>query len=118
MPGEFIEKTSENIEPAVFIRELQGHFRQLRPAEVKRHGEIKSLIFKDLKTTDYVLLFCGPKRNSLHMPYEGPYKVTVEVVEVQLIYLSKTKFQTVSIDLLKPAYVINDILPEDNNETP
>ena len=26
LPGEFIEKTSENIEPAVFIRHLRFHF--------------------------------------------------------------------------------------------
>ena len=63
LPGEFIEKTSENLKPGLFARELRGHFCQLRPAEVNRHGELKPFIFKELKTTDYVLVLRDPKRN-------------------------------------------------------
>ena len=46
----------------VFIRELPSRFHQIRPAEVKRHGDIKPFIFKDLKTTDNVLLLRGQKK--------------------------------------------------------
>ena len=116
-PENLSKKTSENIEPGVFIREIRGHFRQLRPAEVKRHGKIKPFIFKDLKTTDYVLLFREQKRNSLQMPYKGPYEV-ISREEKHFTIKIKEKEVTVSIDRLKSAYVITDTLPEDNNETP
>ena len=117
LPGEFIKKTSENLEPGLIARELRGHVRQLRSAEVKRHGEIKPFIFKDLKTTDYVLLLRGPKRNLLQMPYEGPYEV-ISREEKSFAIKIKEKEVTVSIDRLKPVYVINDTFPEYNNETP
>ena len=117
LPEKFIEKTSENIEPAVFIQKLRSHFRKLRPTEARHHGEIKPFIFKDLKTTDYVLLLRGPKRNLLQMPYEGPYEV-ISREEKSFAIKIKEKEVTVSIDRLKPVYVINDTFPEYNNETP
>ena len=116
LPEKFIEKKTENVGPAGFIWELRGLFRQHRPAEIKRHGEIKPFILKDLKITAYILLLYGPERNSIQMPYDGPY----EVVSREQIYYTikiKEKEVAVSIDQLKPAYVINDTLPKDNNET-
>ena len=60
LPGEFIKKTSENLEPGLIARELRGHVRQLRSAEVKRHGEIKPFYLQ------------VSKNNRLHPPTPWP----------------------------------------------
>ena len=66
-----------------------------------------------LKTTDYVLLLRGPKRNSLQMPYNG----TISREEKHFTIKMTEKEVIVSIDRLNPVYVIKDILPEDNDKT-
>lgn len=108
LPGEFLSSTDwRDKSTESFIRELRHHFNTLRPSEVKRHGDKKPFIFKELSTCDYVFLRHDAQRDCLQMPYDGPFKV-IKRGDKNFVIDVKGKECTVSIDRLKPAYIISD----------
>jgi transposase InsO family protein len=64
-------------------------------------------IHKELYSSDYVFLRRDAIKKSLTAPYEGPYKVLEKNEKVFTIQLPG-RSTTVSIDRLKPAFLIND----------
>lgn len=108
LPGEFLGlPANEPLSHDSFIRELRQHLQQLRPTPVKRHGEKKTFIFKDLATSEYVFLRHDAIRNSLQMPYDGPFKVISRGQKTYVINC-QGKHTTVSVDRLKPAYTLSE----------
>lgn len=108
LPGEFLGlPANEPLSHDSFIRELRQHLQQLRPTPVKRHGEKKTFIFKDLATSEYVFLRHDTIRNSLQMPYDGPFKVISRGQKTYVIDC-QGKHTTVSVDRLKPAYTLSE----------
>lgn len=66
----------------------------------------KCFVHKELQNTDYVFLRRDMVKRSLVAPYEGPYKV-VERDKKYFVIERLGKLTTVSIDRLKPAFLLN-----------
>ncbi|XP_078052087.1 uncharacterized protein LOC144478214, partial [Augochlora pura] len=108
LPGELlIDRRTANVNDETFIAKLREHFRRLRPTSVTRHGSRKTFVFKDLHTTTQVFVRHGPPKRALQPAYDGPY----EVVERHPKYFNiriKERVIPVSLDRLKPAYLLHD----------
>lgn len=109
LPGEFLAphpvRAVDN--SAEFVKELRQHFETLRPVGGSRHGERKVFIFKDLATATHVFVrHDGPKK-PLQRPYTGPYEVLSRTEKVFTLLMRGGRVP-VTIDRLKPAYMLND----------
>ena len=81
--------------------------RALRPISTKRHGEAPRFIYKELKTCSHVFVRHDAVRKPLQSPYDGPFLVknrNDKAFDVDI----RGKTVTVSIDRLKPAFVLTD----------
>jgi len=83
---------------------VQLHFLHLWL--VSRHAAPSTFIFKDLATASHVFLRQGALRGILQAPYVGPYRVLHRGDKTYTIEVQGAA-KTVSIDRLKPAYVLH-----------
>ena len=107
LPGEFFApEASDTRKNSQFVKDLKNHFHSFKPVQGTRDGGKRTFVSKDLNTTSHVFLRHPPPLASLQMTYEGSYRVICRI--------------TVSIDRLKPAYVIDDdsATQEDTNQQP
>lgn len=119
LPGEFLVSTStRDIDnSADFVRELRQHFQELRPVSGTRHGERKIFVFKDLATATHVFVRHDAVRRPLQHPYDGPYEV-VSRHEKHFTLRIGARNVPVSIDRLKPAYILADNIPPEGAANP
>ncbi|CAH2097753.1 unnamed protein product [Euphydryas editha] len=111
LPGEFFHATipgSSDISD--FSTRLRNSIRKLNPTPAARHTKEKIFIFRDLNTSSHVFLRDDTVRGSLQPPYSGPHEVLDRGDKIFKI-LVKGKPTTVSVDRLKPAYVLSDSSP-------
>ncbi|KAL4135064.1 hypothetical protein QTP88_006725 [Uroleucon formosanum] len=110
LPGEFLtsnDNAAKFDDAAEFIKDLRNHIQQIRPVNGTRHGEKKNFVFKDLETTEYVFIRHDGPKNGIQMPYDGPYRVISRNRKTFVIDIKKKEVR-VTIDRLKPAYIIAD----------
>lgn len=108
LPGEFFgHKTKGTIDPTDFTARLRSYAENLKPVPTSRHSKHKIFIFKDLSTTAHVFLRDDALRGTFQPAYTGPYKV-IKRYDKTYVLLIKGKHVTVSLDRLKPAYILND----------
>ena len=88
-----------------FVRNLRETFQNLKPVPIPRHGEKKIFIFKDLHTAEKVFVRRGITTKSLQPTYEGPFPV-MKRSDKTFDVIMNDRNVTMSIDRLKPAYVI------------
>ena len=118
LPREFLApKATGTTTRSQFVKDLKNHFHSLKPVQGTRHGDRKTFVFKELNMTSHVFLRHPSPLASLQMTYDGPYRVirrTGKTFDISV----KGKTITVSIDRLKPAYVINGdaVTQEDMNQ--
>ncbi|KAL1448829.1 hypothetical protein WDU94_000084 [Cyamophila willieti] len=111
LPGDFLaprEDTTDSVPTSEFVKDIRSHMRQLQPVQGTQHGEKHHFVFKDLHTADQVFEL---SKRCLQMPYDGPYKVISRSSRTFVIDIHG-KHTTVTIDRLKPAYIITDRLQE------
>lgn len=107
LPGEFLEPTvSGTTDISDFSARLRNFAEKLRPVPSSRHCKTKVFIYKELETCEHVFLREDASRGSLQPAYSGPYKVIARGDKVFKI-LFKNKEMTVSIDRLKPAFILS-----------
>ena len=90
-----------------FVQILHSHIQQLRAVQGSRHGEKEILVFKDLATTDPVIVRHDGPKTILQCLYDGPYRV-VSRHKKKFVLNINGRDVTVSTDRLKPAYVMAD----------
>ncbi|XP_058809910.1 uncharacterized protein LOC131675082 [Phymastichus coffea] len=118
LPGELlVASTANNNDPAFFVTELRNYFTKIRPVPEKSHGEQNTFIFKDLETCKSVLVRRNAVRTSLQMPYDGPFLVLTRSDKTYKLQFNGHT-ANVSIDRLKPAFVLGDAPenPHQNDE--
>ena len=109
-PGEFFLTENFTPDPNFFIEEFRQFMRQsLVP--VTHNYKKRAFCFKDLYTCSHVFMRNMTKK-LLEWLYTGPYKVSkrpsYRVFDIEVNGASRS----VSVELLKPAYMISDNLPE------
>lgn len=92
-----------------FAARLKSYAEALRPVPTQHHSSNKPFVFKDLTSCDYVFLREDKLRRSFEPAYTGPYKVLSRSPKVFKIH-AKGKDISVSIDRLKPAFMLSDSL--------
>lgn len=92
---------------------------ELRPKPPTHHDSPKVFIHPDMKTTKFVFVRDDTSKKPLQSPYRGPYEVLDRNEKVFKIVI-KGKQETVSIDRLKPAFILdfdsNQILTPTNKK--
>lgn len=108
LPGEFFEPTacSGTTDISEFSARLRSFAEKLRPVPTSRHCKPKVFVYKELDTCDYVFLREDAMRGSLQPTYSGPHKVISRNDKVFKI-IFKDKEMTVSIDRVKPAFILS-----------
>ncbi len=107
LPGEFFHSSKEPPGTGPFLKQLRHHVQSLRPSPVKHHVQTKIFVSKDLPSSPYVFLRNDTVRRPLQAPYYGPFRVISRTNKVYKLEI-KGKRRTVSIDRLKPAFLLND----------
>ncbi|XP_041984046.1 uncharacterized protein LOC121736727 [Aricia agestis] len=109
LPADFFETTSSSSLDHTYIEQLRKNINSLKPKNnVQRHGNQRNIfIHRDLLTCEYVFLRNDAVRKPLQTPYDGPYKVLRREEKYFVIQLPD-RTATVSIDRLKPAYILSE----------
>ncbi|XP_046405385.1 uncharacterized protein LOC124170603 [Ischnura elegans] len=113
LPGEFVIRHPDSEHPldiTQFVDRLRKITARLRPISASRHATPGIFIFKELKTCTHVFLRDDTVRGSLRPPYTGPYRV-INRDNKNFTLLIKNNNITVSIDRVKPAFILADDLP-------
>nr|XP_015908304.2 uncharacterized protein LOC107440041 [Parasteatoda tepidariorum] len=112
LPGEFFENSKVTTLAENFISNLQHQMETLKPLESKYFKRNKELVHKDLSSCSHVFMRIDRVRKPLESPYQGPYKV-MDKTEKYFVISYKGKKVSISIDRLKPVYLLNS-----ENENP
>ncbi|XP_041983246.1 uncharacterized protein LOC121736225 [Aricia agestis] len=109
LPADFFETTSSSSLDHTYIEQLRKNINSLKPKNnVQHHGNQRNIfIHRDLLTCEYVFLRNDAVRKPLQTPYDGPYKVLRREEKYYVIQLPD-RTATVSIDRLKPAYILRE----------
>uniref|UniRef100_A0ABD2VYU9 Uncharacterized protein n=1 Tax=Trichogramma kaykai TaxID=54128 RepID=A0ABD2VYU9_9HYME len=112
LPGEFFKSSAlpGGSDPSQLVSRLQSIFSQLQPTPTSRHGTPRVFVYKELKDCEYVFLREGPFLKALQPPYAGPYEV-LRRSEKTLVLNIRGKSTTVSVDRVKPAFLLGDQPP-------
>ncbi|KOC58849.1 Gag-Pol polyprotein [Habropoda laboriosa] len=113
LPGEFFVSNKAK-DTSEFTSQLRKHFKKLRLSFVRRHGTRKTFIFKELTSSPYIFLRHDAVKGPLQPSYDGPFKVLKRGDKTFIIDING-KHTTVSVDRLKPAFVLID---DEQNENP
>lgn len=119
LPGDLvIARTGDtSSSSSELLERLRQHFSKIRPIPASRHANPGSFIFRDLATASHVLLRVDRVRRSLEAPYIGPFRVISWDNAAKTVTLEiKGKPNKVSIDRVKPAYIVAD--DSDNTTCP
>lgn len=107
LPGEFFEsRHSGTTDITDYMARLRTFVKRLQPKPASRHCEKPIFVYKDLATSSHVFLRDDAMRGSLQPAYSGPHAV-IKRDDKTFKLLIRGKQVTVSIDRLKPAYVMD-----------
>ncbi|GFW09897.1 retrovirus-related Pol polyprotein from transposon opus [Trichonephila clavipes] len=105
LPGEFFDPPTINMDPQNFVAKLQQHMAELKPLKSPSNRKQNIFVHKDLKSCSHVFLCIDRVKKALEPPYEGPYTVQKKY-DKYFTVLIKDKAVNISVDRLKPAYLL------------
>lgn len=114
IPGEFFMSENMESDPLIFLDSFREHIRRVRPTPTAHHTKSRCFILKDLHTCSHVFRRVDSVRKPLDAPYTGPHEVVRRVNDRVFVIRQNGTEVTVSIDSLKPAYVVK----QDSQSTP
>lgn len=115
LPGEFFDKPTVSIDSDTFVTQLQNYMEQLKPMPTKQATQKTIFVHKDLKSCSHVFIRVDRVKKPLEPAYQGPFLV-VNKYDKYYTLLIKGKNVNISIDRLKPAYMLtDDEIPENTN---
>lgn len=106
IPGEFFQKNNKSADQTEFIQQMRKTFENIRPVTAKHHAKEKPFILKDMSECTHVYVRVDKVKASLEAPYTGPYKVIKKHAKYFDVEI-KGKPQRITIDRLKPAFVLH-----------
>ncbi|XP_035207542.1 uncharacterized protein LOC118182311 [Stegodyphus dumicola] len=118
LPGEFFEKPSVHVEPDTFVYNLQQQMALLKPMKSVDTCQSyqKGFVHRDLRTCTHVFVRVDRVKKPLEPAYDGPFPVAKRHDKYYSVHI-KGKDVNISIDRLKPAYLMNaDSMPELPNQ--
>lgn len=117
LPGQFFDEPTYRDMDNEFVTNFKRLMHEVRPRPPTHHDTPKVFIHPDLKTAKFVFVRDDTTKKPLQSPYRGPYEVIERNEKVFKIEING-KHVTVSIDRLKPAFVVEfDSAPINNTAT-
>jgi len=117
LPGQFLNEWPKEInDTAHLITTLRDQFNNLRPVEGTNHDAKKPFIFKDISTASHVFVRHDGPKTILQPPYDGPFPVIKRANKTVCVQIHGKNID-ISIDRVKPAYLLADSL-EKSTENP
>ncbi|XP_049886525.1 uncharacterized protein LOC126381011 [Pectinophora gossypiella] len=120
LPGEFFTPPSATptIMDYAYVEDLRRAINSLRPIPTEPHNNSRAVfVHPHLQTCESVFMRVDAVRKPLTAPYEGPYRVLSRTDKFFTLQLPNRQ-ATVSIDRLKPAYILNEDEPTEDTTTP
>ena len=111
IPGELLVAATQQVEPSTFIHQLRQHMNRLRSTPASHHASPGTFVHKDLAKCTHVFLRQDGVGRSLQPPYSGPHQVAART-DKTFTTVVRGRHTTVSTDRVKPAYFIQDALPD------
>ncbi|XP_063547679.1 uncharacterized protein LOC134755131 [Cydia strobilella] len=108
LPGELLHAMTpdDTIDMTDYVARLHQFAHDLAPVPASRHTSNRRVfVYKDLKTASHVLLRDDASYPPLQPAYTGPYEVLERSDKVFTLRVNG-KSVTVSIDRIKPAYIL------------
>lgn len=112
VPGEFFDPPTIKMEQETFVSQLQKFMEELKPIRTSSIKHQRLFVHKDLQSCSHVFVRIDRVKKALEPPYQGPYKV-VKHSEKYFTLSMKGKEVNISIDRLKPAYLLSTDQPID-----
>ncbi|RWS24397.1 pol polyprotein-like protein [Leptotrombidium deliense] len=108
LPAQFFDPKSFTFSyDSTFLTNFKTAMNSLTPSTRRYHGSDKTFVHPELSRCSHVFLRVDTVRSPLEKPYTGPHKV-IERNEKTFLIDKHGKLVTVSIDRLKPAFLLND----------
>ncbi|XP_071445435.1 uncharacterized protein [Hetaerina americana] len=119
LPGEFLSPPQDFSmgDQTSYVVQLKKHMARLSPQAVTRHGVRPTFVFKSLKSSSHVFVRVDRARGALQPPYEGPFEVLQRESKFYLLRI-RGRERRVSIDRLKPAFIIACEIPHGAEGSP
>ncbi|UYV75534.1 hypothetical protein LAZ67_13000536 [Cordylochernes scorpioides] len=114
LPGEFFQDSQQTRDRDDLIKNLQKGMSSLQPMKSRINRNSNVFIHKDLQSCSHVFIRKDRVKKPLEPAYEGPFKVLKRTVKY-LTVMVKGKEDNVSLDRLKPAYILKESYPEDDD---
>ncbi|XP_050598596.1 uncharacterized protein LOC126926338 [Bombus affinis] len=115
LPTEFFVPTKQQPN-SEFANRLKERIEKIKPHPITRHGEKKTFGFRELETSPYVFVRHDASGGPLQPPYDGPYQVIQRGTNTITVKIN-SKNIIVSIDRLKPAFIVSDDIEQQQLET-
>ncbi|XP_028035721.1 uncharacterized protein LOC114248426 [Bombyx mandarina] len=115
LPGQFFDSPTLTPTNDDFIARLRLFAQPIKSQPASRHGHKPNFTFKDLKTCIHVYLRDDVKRRSLQPTYTGLHTV-LHRDDKTLTLLIKGKSIKVTLDRVKPAFLLDEQLPKHQPE--
>ncbi|XP_054267146.1 uncharacterized protein LOC128989292 [Macrosteles quadrilineatus] len=109
LPVDFFEDSKLPNDIPKLLARLQDHVKSIRPVPFRHHHKRSIFIHPDLMTSSHVFIRHNAIRKPLQPTYEGPFKVVSRGDKYFNILLPRGE-DTVSIDRLKPAFILQNHL--------
>uniref|UniRef100_A0A0A9W8E2 Integrase catalytic domain-containing protein n=1 Tax=Lygus hesperus TaxID=30085 RepID=A0A0A9W8E2_LYGHE len=110
LPGEFLtpDPASGNESTIdLFVQQLRDRLRLMRPVLRNLRSSQQTFVHPELSKTSHVFVRVDAVRRPLQQPYDGPFRV-VKRGDKTFILDRNGKEDVVSIDRLKPAFLLNE----------
>ena len=115
MPTEFFVPTKQQPN-SEFANRLKERIEKISPHPITRHGEKKTFVFRELETSPYVFVRHDASGGPLQPPYDGPYQVIQRGTKSFTVKINNKNI-IISIDRLKPAFIVSDDIEQQQLET-
>lgn len=120
LPGELFNSDKEetsSTDVTDYLSRLRSIVKCIKPSPASRHGKQSIFIFKNLATASHILLRDDTCRGSLTPAYSGPHEV-LERSDKTFKILVRGNPVTVSVDRIKPAYILQNKDTTQTHDTP
>lgn len=117
LPGEFFGhgQPAHTTDITEFTARMKAFAEKIQPVPTQHHSQRKVFVYKNLATCSHVFLREEMLRSALQPAYTGPHEVIKRGAKFFKIKL-KGKDVTVSVDRLKPAFILTDDTKPSQNQ--
>lgn len=106
LPGQFFNEPNKTSMDVEFITKLKQTMNDIRPRQPVYHDKPRFFVHPDLINAKHVFIRTDAHKTPLQAPYKGPFRVLRNGEKFFKIEING-KPDTVSIDRLKPAYLVH-----------